>query len=158
MSMSLPDSPTYSPSDSASMSEVPTEPLNPSERQMVQDYMSRRQHFLSDYERYNPVQNMHMLANHVFDLSENIFRLKADFTSSRRMLDIVAANQRDENETIRIIGDDLNHNSANVGEMRQEVSVLKQEIGDLRRETQEGINEIKAMMATLSTVVMQMRH
>lgn len=125
---------------------------------MVQDYMSRRQHFLSDYERYNPVQNMHMLANHVFDLSENIFRLKADFTSSRRMLDIVAANQRDENETIRIIGDDLNHNSANVGEMRQEVSVLKQEIGDLRRETQEGINEIKAMMATLSTVVMQMRH
>ncbi|KAI5776713.1 hypothetical protein EDC01DRAFT_782818 [Geopyxis carbonaria] len=139
--MSMLDSPTYSPSDSASMSEVPTEPLNASEKQMMHDYMSRRQHFLSDYERYNPVQNMHTLANHVFDLTENIFRLKTDFQSSRRVIDIVSTNQREENESIRVMGEDL-------GE-------LKQEMDQFRRETQQGLDEIKSMIGAITSVMMQ---
>jgi len=145
MNMSAPDSPSYSPSDSTSYSEVPTEPLGSSERQLVHEYMSRRQHFLSDYERYNPVQNMHMLANHVFDLSENIFRLRGHFTSSRRMLDIVAANQRDENESIRAVGDDLTAT-------REDLSSLKREMDEMRRETQQGFAEIKTMLAMLAGV------
>lgn len=143
------DSPTYSPSDTASFSEVPTEPLADSERQLMADYMHRRQHFLSDYERYSPVQNMHMLANHVFDLSENIFRMKSEisnnFTSSRRMLDMVVQNQREENDSMRDMGDDL-------GSLKQDVSSLKQEMDQMRRETQEGISELKQMISMLVSV------
>jgi len=167
-----PDSP-YSPSDSASFSEVPTEPLNSSDRQMMNEYMSRRQHFLSDYERYNPVQNMHMLANHVFDLSENIFRLKNDVTSSRRMLDLVSSNQRECNDSVREVGEDLGLARGDIelvrgdidvirGDMvttrddvhvlRRDVAVLKQEMDDMRRETQQGIAELKNMIAMLVQV------
>ncbi|KAH0614327.1 uncharacterized protein H6S33_006213 [Morchella sextelata] len=63
---------TTSESPSNHYSEVPTEPIPASEILRWNEHMSRRKHFLSDYERYNPVQNMHALANHVFDLSESV--------------------------------------------------------------------------------------
>jgi predicted nucleic acid-binding Zn-ribbon protein len=125
--MSEPESPTSSNQSEGHYSEVATEPLPESERQLVYEYMSRRQHFLSDYERYNPVQNMQMLANHVFDLSENIYRLKSDFTSSRRLLDIVSANQRDGNESIMNVGNDL-------GGVGQEVHVLKEDMYNMKED------------------------
>jgi len=123
--MSEPESPTSSNQSEGHYSEVATEPLPESERQLVYEYMSRRQHFLSDYERDNPVQNMQMLANHVFDLSENIYRLKSDFTSSRRLLDIVSANQRDGNESIMYVGNDL-------GRVGQEVHVFKEDMHNMK--------------------------
>jgi len=101
---------------------------------------------------------MHMLANHVFDLSENIFRLKGDFTASRRMLDIVAANQREENETMRVMGDHVSVINEDLSATKAAVQDMKQEMDEFRRETQNGLDELKSMMATLSTVVMQMRH
>jgi len=175
--MSEPQSPASSNQSEGHSSEVATEPLPESERQLVYEYMSRRQHFLSDYERYNPVQNMQMLANHVFDLSENIYRLKSDFTSSRRLLDIVSANQRDGNESIMNVGNDLGrvgrevhvlkddmHNvkddvsgfrsqvTDDLGGLRQDINTLRSELHAVRSETQQGLLELKQMLSMLVNV------
>ncbi|RPA95398.1 hypothetical protein L873DRAFT_1829843 [Choiromyces venosus 120613-1] len=110
---SHPPSPTSQPSSPRSdtsshqYSEVATEPLPPSELRMFNEHMTRRKHFLSDYERYNPIQNMQALANHVFDLSENVHRVGDEVAVSRRMLDMVGSHQREGNHNLRIIGEDV---------------------------------------------------
>jgi hypothetical protein len=52
-----PDSPISDGAESVQSdgpgSTVPTEPLNASERRLVDNYMSHRQQFMSDFERYN---------------------------------------------------------------------------------------------------------
>lgn len=163
----------YSPASTASLPDtVPTEPLNPSERQVVHEYMERRQHFLSDYERYNPVQNMHMLANHVFDLSENINTLKRDVATSRRTLDFVSDNQRELSSSMRVMGEDLGNVKEEVGKLRNEltetrneltetrnelhmlredVNVLKRDMVEMRREQQSNFNELKGMISMILT-------
>lgn len=146
--------------------------------------MTRRKHFLSDYERYNPVQNMHALANHVFDLSENVHRISDEVAVSRRMLGMVGDSSREANEQLRVIGEevslsrremsvlkyefdgikgDVDSLKMDVGGLRADVEGLKidveglrgmmevnrREIGDLRRETQQGFAELKGMIAML---------
>jgi ubiquinone biosynthesis protein UbiJ len=132
--------------------------------------MTRRKHFLSDYERYNPVQNMHALANHVFDLSENVHRISGEVAVSRRMLSIVGENGRDANEQLRVIGEDVSLSRREMSVLKYEVDGIKgevdslkadveglkgmmeinrREIGDLRRETQQGFAELKGMIAML---------
>jgi len=126
-------------------SEVPTEPLNASERRHVDIYMTHRQQFMSDFERYNPVQNLSVLASHVFDVSHNLQRVTNDIDGSRRLINIVSDNQRQENEAIRDIGEDVSSLKDNVFELKREVGQFHQEI----RETQEGIKELKNMIAML---------
>lgn len=98
--------------------------------------MERRQLFLSDYERYNPVQNMHMLATHVFDLSESMLSFRhevtTDFATSRRMLDFVKENQRESNETQKIMGEDLGLQREDVRVLKEDVGMLKAEMGELK--------------------------
>jgi seryl-tRNA synthetase len=129
----------------------------------MEQYMHRRSHFLSDFERYNPVQNMQMLAHHVFELSEGVGRLKDDFTGSRRLLSIVAANQREENESIRAVGEDLGRVKENVsgvhselkdeiGGLRGEIDQLRSEMHSIRQETQQGFAEIKQMLTMMVAV------
>ncbi|KAF8544724.1 hypothetical protein BDD12DRAFT_872458 [Trichophaea hybrida] len=164
--MSAPESPnsTSSPGSDGHYSEVPTEPLPASERQLVHEYMSRRQHFLSDFEKYNPVQNMQMLAHHVFELSEDVVRLRNDFTGSRRLLEILSQNQRDVNESVRDVGHDLGKFGGDVGKLdekvslfqgrvtddigglRQDINSLRTEMHSIRQETQQGILELKQML------------
>lgn len=147
-------------------SEVPTEHQPPHERQMVNDRMLRRRYFLSDYEKYNPVQNMHMLANHVFDLTEGILRLDNNFAGSRRMLDFVATNQRDVDASVRAVGNDLSMFQASfadetqafkgsvtedIGGLREDINFLRSEMQSIRRETQQtqqGIQELKQLLMT----------
>lgn len=179
-----PPSPTSSDGSSNHQSEVPTEPLPASEILRWNDHMTRRKHFLSDYERYNPVQNMHALANHVFDLSENVHRISDEVAVSRRMLGMVSDSSREANEQLRVIGEevslsrremsvlkyefdgikgDVDSLKMDVGGLRADVEGLKidveglrgmmevnrREIGDLRRETQQGFAELKGMIAML---------
>lgn len=110
---------------------------------MVNERMLRRRYFLSDYEKYNPVQNMHMLANHVFDLTEGILRLDNNFVGSRRMLDFVATNQRDVDESVRGVGTDL-------GSLREDVNLLRSEVHSIRQETQQGIQELKQLLTMIA--------
>jgi len=149
---SLPHSPgAYSPTSTASLPDtVPTEPLNASERQVVHEYMERRQHFLSDYERYNPVQNMHMLANHVFDLSENINTLKRDVATSRRTLDFVSDNQRELNSSMRAIGEDVERLAHGHGELRSEMGWMKDEMGYMKEEMGQMRGDISRIDSTLT--------
>ncbi|RPA94416.1 hypothetical protein L873DRAFT_1792989 [Choiromyces venosus 120613-1] len=81
---SLPRSETSSLCDS----EVPTQPLPPSQLGMFEGHVARRKHFLSDYEKYTPVQNMQALANHVFGSSANVHHIGDGIGASRRMLDV----------------------------------------------------------------------
>lgn len=118
--------------------------------------MTRRKHFLSDFERYNPVQNMHALANHVFDLSENVHRVGDEVAVSRRMLDMVGNHQREGNHNLRIIGEDVIGLERKFTVLERSNEVLRQEIGQLRgrveethRETQQGFAEIKGMLMAL---------
>lgn len=132
--------------------------------------MTRRKHFLSDYERYNPVQNMHALANHVFDLSENVHRISDEVAVSRRMLGMVNESSREANEQLRVIGEDVSLSRREMSVLKYEVDGIKgevdslkadveglkgmmeinrREIGDLRRETQQGFAELKGMIAML---------
>lgn len=158
---SHPPSPTSQPSSPRSetshqYSEVPTEPLPPSELRVFNEHMTRRKHFLSDFERYNPVQNMHALANHVFDLSENVHRVGDEVAVSRRMLDMVGNHQREGNHNLRIIGEDVIGLERKFTVLERSNEVLRQEIGQLRgrveethRETQQGFAEIKGMLMAL---------
>jgi len=144
-------------------SEVPTEPMPPQDQHLVREHMARQRQFLSDYERYNPVQNMHMLANHVFGLSEQILELngsmgslngnmnslKADSTSSRRLIDLVSANQHEANGSIRELGDDVTATKADIKDLRKEVGELKRSFEESRQETQDGLNELKSMLSLL---------
>lgn len=170
--MSNPGSPIAS-SPSEEYSEVPTELLSPSERQLVGEYMYRRQHFLSDYERYNPVQNMRTLANHVFDLSENIFSLRRDFDSSRRLLGIVSDSQHHLNESnkglghgleevsrgVEVVSRGLEVVSSNVVRIESDLNTLRSEVQSIRQETQigiqetqQGIHEVKQMLTMMMSV------
>lgn len=107
---------------------VSTEPLPPSVLQHEEDFMSRRQQFLSDYERYNPVQNMQMLANHVFDLSDNVRELHTDFTASRRIL---SDNQRDFSNSLKDIGSHLDSVSHDVLEVVGDLGRVKSYLGEV---------------------------
>lgn len=69
--------------------------------------MTRRSRFLSDYQRYDPVQNMQALANHVFDLSENVRRMGLESSETSRMLKIVGDNQREGNQTLQVLGGEV---------------------------------------------------
>jgi hypothetical protein len=111
--------------------------------------MTRRKHFLSDFERYNPVQNMHALANHVFDLSENVHRVGDEVAVSRRMLDMVASHQRDGNHNLRIIGEDVIGLEKRFGILEKEIGQLKGRVEETHRETQQGFAEIKGMLMSL---------
>ncbi|PUU73921.1 hypothetical protein B9Z19DRAFT_1134191 [Tuber borchii] len=73
-----------------SQSEVPTEPLPSSELREFNERMTRRSRFLSDFQRYDPVQNMQALANHVFDLSENVRRMGHESSEASRSGGVVA--------------------------------------------------------------------
>jgi len=152
---SHPPSPTSQPSSPRSetsshrYSEVPTEPLPPSELRVFNEHMTRRKHFLSDFERYNPVQNMHALANHVFDLSENVHRVGDEVAISRRMLDMVGNHQREGNHNLRIIGEDVIGLEKRFGILEKEIGQLKGRVEETHRETQQGFAEIKGMLMAL---------
>lgn len=169
--MSEPGSPLhYSTLSEAAYSEVPTEPLPPSERRLVDEYMTRRQQFLSNYERYVPIQNMQALANHVFDLTENINHMRTDFTGSRRLLDIVSTNQRDVNESIKGVAQDLEAVGSDlarvgsdlarverevkedIGGFHQDLNSLRYEMQNIRQETQQGLQELKNMLTMMMGV------
>jgi len=160
--MSTPGSPSSIsfPDTESHFSEVPTEHLPPHERQMVNEQMLRRRYFLSDYEKYNPVQNIHMLASHVFDLTEGILRLDNNYAGSRRMLDFVATNQRDVDSSVRAVGTDLGMLDGKVsgvtedlGGLREDINFLRSEMHSIRLETQQtqqGIQELKQMLTMIA--------
>ncbi|TGZ79664.1 hypothetical protein EX30DRAFT_342283 [Ascodesmis nigricans] len=146
-----------SPSSPASFSEsIPTEPLNPADIALVTEYMERRQLFLSDYERYNPVQNMHALATHVFDLSEHLFAFRSqvttDFATSRRMLDFVKENQRELSDASKTMGDDLVEQKEDIRMLKEEVKGLKEEVECMRREQLRGFEELKGLIMMVAGV------
>jgi len=167
--MSAPESPNSinSPGSDGHYSEVPTEPLPASERQLVHEYMSRRQHFLSDFEKYNPVQNMQMLAHHVFELSEGVVRLRNDFAGSRRLLEFLSNNQREANESVMNVGHDLEKFGGDVGKLdvktsifqgkvtddidglRQDINSLRTEMHTIRQETHQSFQELKEMLTLM---------
>lgn len=99
---------------------------------------------------------MQMLANHVFDLSENIHDFRNDFTGSRRILSIVSDNQRIVSDSIKEVGSDLgnleNEVKHDVGGLRQDLNNLKNEIQNIRHETQMGIQELKNMLTIMMSV------
>lgn len=147
------ESPTaYSPTGSAEYSEVPTVPLNPAEHRLIQDYMTRRQHFLSDYERYNPVQNMHALANHVFDLTEGIYAMKDQIGDVRsivkeemvpfenevarqgRLIDFVSSQQKELGEGMKGLGKEVETMGSEVTGMGITVSGLGQKVGNVEQQ------------------------
>jgi len=150
--------------NSSPYSEIATEPLPEHEQMQVHQYMSRRSIFLSDFERYNPVQNMQMLAHHVFELSEGVGRLKNDLTDSRRMLDFVSSNQRQHDDSIRNVGSDLDvvHHKvdhmgnalgdtrgelkSDIGGLREDINSLRSEMHTIRQETQQGIMDLKQLL------------
>lgn len=120
---------------------------------------------------------MHMLANHVFDLSENIDALKRDVATSRRTLDFVSDNQREMSTSMRAMGEDMEHlgggfkvmrenqirlegtverldttlaetrNELNM--LREDVNVLKRDMVEMRREQQSNFNELKGMISLM---------
>jgi hypothetical protein len=159
-----------SPVDSSPYSEVPTEPLPPNDALQMQQYMTRRSHFLSDFEAYSPVRNMQMLAHHVFELSEGVGRLQVgvgrlndDHTSSRRQFSIMAANQRDTSESIMGLAQDMEQVKGGVegvrtelkgdiGGLRGEIDALRSEMHNIRQETQQNFAEIKQMLAMMVQV------
>jgi uncharacterized protein YoxC len=164
--MSEPSSPISYGSPSDVYSDIATEPLPPTERQLVHEYMSRRQHFLFDYERYSPVQNMQMLANHVFELSENVHHLRGDFTGSRRVLSVVSDNQRTVSNSVKEVGQDVEVLGRDLYRVGQNVDTVKDDVGGLRHElntlrsemhsirqetinTQMGIQELKNMLSMM---------
>lgn len=116
---------------------------------MFNEHMTRRKHFLSDFERYNPVQNMHALANHVFDLSENVHRVGDEVAVSRRMLDMVGSHQREGNHNLRIIGEDVIGLEKRFGILEKEIGQLRGRVEETHRETQQGFAEIKGMLMAL---------
>jgi len=153
--MSTPGSPSSIsfPDTESHFSEVPTEHLPPHERQMVNEQMLRRRYFLSDYEKYNPVQNIHMLASHVFDLTEGILRLDNNYAGSRRMLDFVATNQRDVDASVRAVGTDLSSVTEDLGGLKEDINFLRSEMHSIRLETQQtqqGIQELKQMLTMIA--------
>lgn len=92
---------------------------------------------------------MHMLANHVFGLSERILELNGNMnsllgesTSSRRLIDIVSASQHEANGSLRELGDDFTT-------LRKEVGELKRSFEQSRQETQDGLKELKSMLSLL---------
>ncbi|RPA88530.1 hypothetical protein L873DRAFT_1096668 [Choiromyces venosus 120613-1] len=137
---SHPQSPTSEPSltrletSSRSDSEVATEPLPSSELRMFEGHMARRKHFLSDHERYNPVQNMQALANHVFDYSENIHNVGDEVAASRRMPDMVVTCQREGENNLRIIGDDVSGLKTKFAVLERLNEVLSEDMGQLKAE------------------------
>ena len=116
--------------------------------------MNHRRYFSSSYEQYDPAQNMHMLANHAFKLSEGILKLNDDFAESHRMLgfawlhrilDFVATNRCDVDASVRAVGTDF-------GDLREDINVLQTEVHSVRtevhsvcQETQQGIQELKQL-------------
>lgn len=111
--------------------------------------MTRRKHFLSDYERYNPVQNMHALANHVFDLSENVHSISNQVTVSGRTLGFVQEHTRDTSESLRSVGEELTRLKGDVEGLKGEIGELRGLFEESRRETQQGFAELKGMMQML---------
>jgi len=165
---SISPSPSSHPSSPASEishqnSEVPTEPITQSELRLFTEHLTRRKRFLSDYEQYNPVQNMQALANHVFDLTETVHHVSGEVTDSRRMIDLVRDNQREGNESLRLIGGEMERLGGHVGMLEKKVDmleesteVLRNDISELRgrveenhRETQQGFAEIKSILMAL---------
>jgi len=148
-----PDSPISDGAESVQSdgpgSTVPTEPLNASERRLVDNYMSHRQQFMSDFERYNPVQNLSVLASHVFDVSHNIRQLNSEFDSSRRLMNIISENQRSENESLRGLGEDTTSLKDDVYELKKEVGELRGMFKEIQASQNEGIQELKNMLAML---------
>jgi len=154
--------------NSSPYSEIATEPVSEHRRLQVSEYMSRRAIFLSDFERYNPVQNMQMLAHHVFELSEGVGRMNNDLTDSRRMLDFVSSNQREHDSSIRNVGTDLDvvHHKVDhmgnslddtrgelkndIGGLREDINSLRSEMHTIRQETQQGIMDLKQLLMRLA--------
>ncbi|KAI5846702.1 hypothetical protein BZA05DRAFT_406350 [Tricharina praecox] len=154
--------------NSSPYSEIATEPLPENEQLQIHDYMNRRSIFLSDFERYNPVQNMQMLAHHVFELSEGVGRMKNDLTESRRMVGFVSDNQRQHDTSIRHVGSDLNvvHHKVDtvgnalgetraelkndIGGLREDINSLRSEMHSIRQETQQGIMDLKQLLMSLA--------
>lgn len=161
--------------NSSPYSEIATEPVSEHRRLEVSEYMSRRAIFLSDFERYNPVQNMQMLAHHVFELSEGVGRMNNDLTDSRRMLDFVSSNQREHDSSIRNVGTDLDvvHHKVDhmghsvdsmgnsledtrgelkndIGGLREDINSLRSEMHSIRQETQQGIMDLKQLLMRLA--------
>ncbi|KAA8912334.1 hypothetical protein FN846DRAFT_325068 [Sphaerosporella brunnea] len=150
-----------SPSESSPYSEVPTEPLPPRDHLQMQQYMLRRSHFLSDYEAYNPVQNMRMLAHHVFELSEGVgklsggverlhsglSRLSDESDSMRRQFSFFTENQHEARESIRAIAQDMEAIGSDMAEVTNGVvavrNELKQDIGDVRNELKQDIGDVR---------------
>lgn len=153
---SPPDSPTYSTSshdsDAPPLSEVPTVPLNQAETRLINDYMTRRQLFLSDYERYNPVQNMTQLANHVFELSEHIIKMKdtvdnvggmikeeirpvvAENQRVGRLFEYVKREQEEMGAGLKDVGGDVEQVGADVDGLKEDVAGLKKDVEGLKRD------------------------
>ncbi|RPB08402.1 hypothetical protein P167DRAFT_539340 [Morchella conica CCBAS932] len=140
---------TTSESPSNHYSEVPTEPIPASEILRWNEHMTRRKHFLSDYERYNPVQNMHALANHVFDLSESVHSISDQVAVSGRTLGFVQEHTRDTSESLRSVGEELTRLKGDVEGLKGEIGELRGLFEESRRETQQGFAELKGMMQML---------
>lgn len=147
--MSIPDSPTYSPSET---SEVPTVPLNQAETRLIHDYMTRRQHFLSDYERYNPVQNMHALANHVFDLTEGIYTMKDDLGAVKnetartgRLIDFLNGQHQEQNGNIMGMGQDMVAMKGDIVNLRGDMEIMKGDMNFMRNDVEGLKTEVQGM-------------
>lgn len=140
--------------DQYSESEVPTEIIPVHEVQQHTSDIHRRQMFLSDFTQYHPVQNMNALADHVFNLSENIVHLRSqvkedfgiirdEFTTQKRMLGLVSDTVKDCNKYNRHIGED-------VTSLKQDIDSLRSEMRMIREETQSSLQELKQLMMAIA--------
>ncbi|RPB04592.1 hypothetical protein L873DRAFT_1273527 [Choiromyces venosus 120613-1] len=127
---SLPRSETSSHRDS----EVSTEPLPSSELRMFDGHMERRKHFLSDHEKYNPVENTQALANVVCELSEHIRHIGDEVGASHHMLEMAVTCQRDGENNLRMIGDDTIQLKTKCVVLQPWNGCLREDMGQLREE------------------------
>lgn len=116
-----------------SQSEVPTEPLPSSELREFNEHMTRRSRFLSDFQRYDLVQNMQVLANHVFDLSENVRRMGNESSETSRMLKIVGDHQREGNQTLQVMGGEVAGLDKRVTRLERRFGALGKKVVRLER-------------------------
>ncbi|RPA94205.1 hypothetical protein L873DRAFT_1793111 [Choiromyces venosus 120613-1] len=101
---------------------------------MFEGHMESRKHFLSDHEKYNPVENTQALANHVFDLSEHVHHIGDKVGASHHMLEMAVTCQRDGENNLRIIGDDAIGLKTQCAVLQPRNGGLREDMGQLREE------------------------
>jgi len=99
---------------------------------------------------------MQALANHVFDLSENVRRMGHESSENSRMLKIVGDNQRDCNQTLQVMGGEVAGLEKKVIGLNKRVTRLERRFGGLGKKVvrlERRVISLKRRFATIGKKV-----